>query len=368
MSLLDRLRYRWLGLTKGMAFPARVKDLAVRQLIGHNRIIGWEEGLPVRSLTIPAEYSNASALMMARLYNNLRPARQYPGLASLSLTNRCDCTCPHCFAAGQEGTDLSTATWCRVIREALDLGAFTVVINGGEPLLREDLPEILRAVDQDQATCLLYTNGALLAERAGELHAAGLRRVAVAIDFADAERHDQHRGRPGIYQRALAGLAAAQERGMLVALSTFASTERLEDGTLQAIFDLALELGVNEIMVYDLLPAGRLHDADAIRAAVPEFRQRFRQFVQPWWDRADGPGIWWYGQVTKATNLGCPGGTTMLNISHTGEVRPCDFCRTTVGSVVNESLDSLWWKLNAAARQRMGCSPSCLVLAKEQEE
>jgi len=276
MTLLERLRYKWISLTNGTAQFGRIKQEAVRQLIGHTRIIGWENGLPVRSLTIPAEYSRANALMMARLYNSIRPAVQLPGVMSLSITNRCDCECPHCCAAGQDGDELPADAWREIIARGLELGVFSCVITGGEPLLRDDLGGLIGSIDPDRATCLVYTNGSRLADRARELYAAGLRRVAIAVDFADGREHDEHRRHKGLYEKAVQGCQEAKRLGMLVGISTFASPQRLENGVLAGIFELARRLEVHEIFVYDLLPSGRLSGDANPGTGTAEYRNRFR--------------------------------------------------------------------------------------------
>ncbi len=363
MSLLARARYELTALLHGATFLRQVKREAVRQLIGHDRIIGWEGGLPVRSLTIPAEYSPAFALSAARLYNSLRTKVASPGIASLSVTDRCDCSCPHCFAFDQPGADLTASAWADVIRQAMDLGVFTFVINGGEPLLHPELARIVSAIDPRSATCLLYTNGSRLAERATELRRAGLSRVAIALDSADPAAHDRHRGHPGLFNKLMAGYAEARRLGMLVGFSTFATPERLEDGTLEGIFEFARCAGAPEVIVYDALPSGKLQNCTELKRPNSEYRQRLKLLIETWWARTDAPGIWWYGHVSSSRNFGCSGGLSMFSVSHSGEVRPCDFCRTTVGRVQEHRLEELWDRLNRRARtHRAEHGPGCLLM------
>jgi MoaA/NifB/PqqE/SkfB family radical SAM enzyme len=340
----------------------QVKKEAVRQLIGHTKIIGWEDGYPVRGLAIPAEYSPAYVRSTARLYNSMRSKLNYPGLATLSVTNRCDCSCPHCFAYDQAGEVLSVAGWQDIIEQAMEMGVFSFVITGGEPLLNPDLPAIIRAVDPDKASVNLYTNGSQLAGMAAELHGAGLRRISVSLDFADEQSHDSHRKQAGLFNKALAGIEAAQSRGMLTGISTFVTRERFEDGTLEKIFELATRLRVNEITVYNALPAGRLQSVTSLKHLDMDYEQALKRFISSWWQRDNVPGIWWYAHISSTSNLGCTGGTSMFNISHRGEFRTCDFCRTSVGSVLEERLDSLWGKLGRYADQKKTEGSGCLLL------
>ncbi len=340
----------------------QVKKEAVRQLIGHTKIIGWENGFPVRGLAIPAEYSPAYVRSTARLYNSMRSRLNAPGLATLSVTNRCDCSCPHCFAYDQAGEDLPLSVWQDVIEQAMELGVFSFVITGGEPLLNPDLPDIIRAVDPDKASINLYTNGSQLSAMAATLHDAGLRRISVSLDFAEQQAHDDHRKQAGLFNKALAGIEAAQGRGMLTAISTFVTRERFENGTLEKIFALATQLRVNEITVYNALPAGRLQPVTALKHADRGYEQALKRFISSWWQRDNVPGIWWYGHISSTSNLGCTGGTSMFNVSHRGEFRPCDFCRTSVGSVVAERLEPLWGKLCRYAEKKKTEGSGCLLL------
>lgn len=361
MTIFDKIRYKIISSISGLSQIKKVKNAAIKQLIGHTKIIGWDDGLPVRSLAIPAEYSEISANMSAKMYNNIRPQIKYPGLLSISVTNQCDCDCAHCYAADQTGTDLQLDKWKHVIAEGIDLGAFACIITGGEPLVREDLPELIKAVDKKRATCLVYSNGYLLEERVDELYDAGLRRIAVSIDFSSADKHDEHRKKPGLFDKVLRGVKAAQKRGMLVGLSTFSSPERIENGELEKIFQLAKENKFNEIIVYDLLPSGNLQGCSRLGTSSPEYLNELKQLISKWWDDEKAPGIWWYGHISAYNNLGCSGGSTMINVSHDGKVRPCDFSRMDVGSVTEQNLLSLWYKLQIEADRHKTNGCQCML-------
>ena len=361
MNIWGRLRYKYICTINGLTHMKKVKNAAIKQLIGHTKIIGWEDGLPVRSLAIPAEYSETSANMTAKMYNSIRPQIKYPGLLSISVTNDCDCDCKHCYAAGQNGNDLSLDKWKSIIDEGLDLGAFSCVITGGEPLVRKDLPDLIRAVDKKRSTCLVYSNGYLLEDRVDELYDAGLRRIAVSIDYVSPEKHDEHRKKPGLFAQVMKGIAAAKKKGMLVGLSTFSSPERVENGELEKIFQFAKDNGFNEIMVYDLLPSGNLSECSRLGTNSQEYLSSLKSLITKWWDDEHAPGIWWYGHISAYNNLGCSGGSTMINISHDGKVRPCDLSRMDVGSVTEESLLALWYKLQIKADQHKTNGCQCML-------
>ena len=78
------------------------------------------------------------------------------------LTYRCPLQCPYCsnpLDFAQQGEELSTEEWIRVFREAREMGAAQLGFSGGEPLVRQDLAELIKAArDMGYYTCLLYTS------------------------------------------------------------------------------------------------------------------------------------------------------------------------------------------------------------------
>ncbi|MCP9881637.1 radical SAM protein [Cyanobium sp. Alchichica 3B3-8F6] len=115
------------------------------------------------------------------------------GVLRLSLTARCNLACPYCLPDGVEPPGLLTlAQRLAVIEAAVKLGARSLRLTGGEPLLHSGLEELIAAVQQLRATepegpglreIALTSNGALLsAERARALRGAGLDRITLSLD------------------------------------------------------------------------------------------------------------------------------------------------------------------------------------------
>ena len=106
----------------------------------------------------------------------------------LSLTARCNLACPYCLPDGQEPAGLlSQEQRLRVIEAAVALGATSLRLTGGEPLLHPQLEALIEAVqplrDRGLRDIALTSNGLLLsAERAQRLRAAGLNRLTLSLD------------------------------------------------------------------------------------------------------------------------------------------------------------------------------------------
>jgi GTP 3',8-cyclase len=143
-----------------------------------------------------------------RVHNNLR----------VSVTDRCNLRCVYCMP--EEVTFLDRAELltfeeiAHFVRVAAPLGIDKIRLTGGEPLMRRDLPKLVRLlVDVPGIRDLgLTTNGLLLAGQAQALYDAGLRRINVSLDTLDAGRFRQLSRRDGVEQ-VLEGIAAAKRAG-----------------------------------------------------------------------------------------------------------------------------------------------------------
>jgi cyclic pyranopterin phosphate synthase len=111
----------------------------------------------------------------------------------------------------------------RFVRIAASLGVRKLRITGGEPLLRRDLPNLIRMLGaiegiQDLA---LTTNGVLLAEQGQALYDAGLRRINVHLDTLDRARFEKITRRDD-FDKVMAGIDAAQRIGYRVKINAVA--------------------------------------------------------------------------------------------------------------------------------------------------
>ncbi|WP_083977248.1 GTP 3',8-cyclase MoaA [Kitasatospora azatica] len=137
----------------------------------------------------------------------------------VSLTDRCNLRCTYCMPA--EGLNwlpkAEVLTDDEIVRLAQiavrRLGIASVRLTGGEPLLRRGLPGLVARLTELGVDLSLTTNGIGLARMAGELKAAGLRRVNVSLDTLRPERYQAITRRDRIAD-VFAGLAAARDAGL----------------------------------------------------------------------------------------------------------------------------------------------------------
>lgn len=122
---------------------------------------------------------------------------------------RCNFRCWFCHywrdPMGDE-PELPVEGFRRGAAKLAELGTLLVSLAGGEPLARPDIVEVVRAVGRWHFTFLTTNGWFVTRELAEELFAEGMWGASISIDYADPERHDQRRGMPGAFERALAAI------------------------------------------------------------------------------------------------------------------------------------------------------------------
>ncbi len=122
-----------------------------------------------------------------------------------SITNRCNLRCRMCDIPYGKIEELATEQWKDVIKDASRLGAQTIVFSGGEPLLREDIFELITFSRANNLNACVTSNGHLIDERVAQnLSASGVNVVNISVE-GNKETHDYLRGL-GSFDKAIRAL------------------------------------------------------------------------------------------------------------------------------------------------------------------
>jgi cyclic pyranopterin phosphate synthase len=147
----------------------------------------------------------------------------------ISATDRCDLRCVYCMCEDMtflpKAEVLSLEELDRLCRAFVSMGVRKIRLTGGEPLVRSNVITLIRSlgtlVGQGLDELTLTTNGTQLARHAGDLRAAGVRRINVSLDTLQPERY-RAVTRWGRLEKVMEGLAAAQEAGLRVKINAVA--------------------------------------------------------------------------------------------------------------------------------------------------
>ncbi len=169
----------------------------------------------------------------------------------VSVTDRCNLRCNYCMPQEEyiwlpRQELLTFEEIARLVEVFTSLGVQDVRLTGGEPLLRRDLPQLVRMLSANPSVrdLALTTNGILFAEQAKELRAAGLHRLTVSLDTLRPEKFAALTGRNN-HAQVMSGIAAARELGY----------PKLK-------LDTVVLRGVNEDELADLIEYGRGVEAE----------------------------------------------------------------------------------------------------------
>jgi len=168
-----------------------------------------------------------------------------PIVVSFEVTDSCTCWCKHCDHGGprDDSHNLKPADYRRYMDV---LRPCVVQVSGGEPLMRDEIVDIVRAIKSDSGIpyTILVSNWSLMTEEKYEaLHAAGVDQFSVSLDFPD-ERHDDFRGLPGLYKHLEELIPCVARKGYDdIVLNSCITSENL--GEINAIADKSREWGVN---------------------------------------------------------------------------------------------------------------------------
>ncbi|MCC7382258.1 MAG: TIGR04053 family radical SAM/SPASM domain-containing protein [Deltaproteobacteria bacterium] len=185
---------------------------------------------------------------------------QAPFLAIWEVTQACDLACAHCRACATTGRDpeeLTTAEGKRLLAQIAAMGTPLAVLTGGDPAKRPDLVELVEHGVHCGLTMAVTPSGTPLLTRdlVVQLKAAGLSRLAVSVDGADAATHDAFRGVAGSFAQSLRILRDAREIGLEVQVNTTAGPHNR--GTIGAMADLVARVGAALWSVFLVVPTGR---------------------------------------------------------------------------------------------------------------
>ncbi len=305
-----------------------------------------------------------------------------PILSEVAITRRCNIQCRFCYAdsapAGNfscASADASRELSFDQIKEILniirkDAEVPSVSFTGGEPAIREDLPELI----QYASTTLnmrvnLITNGTLITDKSAEkLKRSGLASAQVSIEAPDPEIHDRITGVPGSHGRSVAGLKALRNAGIHVhPHSTICSVNQ---NVVQDMALFAKSLGVDRFSANLVIPSGR-GDRPELQVAYTEMDLLIPKIMSAA-EKANVRFMWYsptplclFNPVAhQLGNKGCSACEGLLSIDPEGNVLPCSSWPEPVGNILTDGFDSIWFGDRAVfIREKKSAHPECFTCA-----
>ncbi len=270
-----------------------------------------------------------------------------PLVGSFELTHRCNLNCLHCYLGPQScrhelrGREMDTARVHALIDEMTGGGCLNLLITGGEPLLREDFPEIYRHAKENGLLVTLFTNGTLLTEECIELF-SDLPPVEVEISIygASAAVYEGVTRIRGSYEKSLAGVRGLLAHGIKVNLKTVLMTINRHE--FSAMENMAKELGVkfrfdagiSPRLDGDVAPLSlRVSPEEAVEREMtgPGKLRSWRDFFERFRDRTLGASLY-----------ECGAGLTAFHVDPFGRLSPCMMVSDVVFDISDSGFMQGW--------------------------
>lgn len=294
---------------------------------------------------------------VARRFNNRLSA---PILVFAEVTWRCDAHCIHCSVAADQQSvqnEMTTEEWKRIIDQLAELHVFYITFTGGEPLLREDLDELISYCGKRGIRPELVTNGShLTEERIESLSRAGLKAIQVDLDSIDAATHDRFRGFPGLYKKVVEAIPILAQSEIDLQVSSVVS--RLNVDQIADVMEFTNELGALRYSFMHLIHTGVAKNHPEIRPQAEEYISMLREVYEreqemkvfvfypslPAAYYIEALGEDGYRKVRQLKKVGsCVAGTVICVFSPQGDVKPCDISLDIhLGNALTTPLKHIW--------------------------
>ncbi len=303
---------------------------------------------------------------------------QPPFMVSYSITRKCNLKCKHCYSSSVDQAapdELLTEEAFRLVDDLSEWGIGLLIIDGGEPLCREDLLDILKYASSKGIRTTIGSNATLIDEgMAKKLLEVGVMGVAISVDGVDAETHDSFRGLSGAFEQAFKGIEACRKAGLPFQFNMVIRKDTLPQ--LEAMLRLAVDSGANAAEFFDLVAAGRAkHECEAQVLNNDE-----RKWAMEWLAQSQEdcpiiirvPGCPMYPLLLQQKKIqpkhfpvemlsrvpyygrGCAAGMPMgyVMVQYNGEVNPCMLLQVNLGNIREQNIRSIWENSPVLSRLR----------------
>jgi radical SAM protein with 4Fe4S-binding SPASM domain len=278
---------------------------------------------------------------------------------TIELTHRCNLGCVHCYCRRPAGdrtareAEMSYDTICRIVDEAAEMGCLTLLVTGGEPLLRDDFPEIYKYIVSKGILVVLFTNATLVTSRIIDLLSEyPPLLVEVSLYGPTQKVYESITGVPGSFRRCVEGIRMLADMGVDFYLKTPTMAQNKDH--LADLEEFSNSLGIDFRFGVMLNP--RLNDMDC-RFAPYDHRLSLQEIVDLEFSTPERVAFWesfvenQQSSSRSDTIYHCGAGLFGFLIDDRGSLNMCALSREPGYDLVNGTFREGWASL-VKLRQR----------------
>jgi radical SAM protein with 4Fe4S-binding SPASM domain len=288
--------------------------------------------------------------------------RFVPLVLSWNVTRTCNLKCPHCHinaTTKQLKNELTTQEAKALIDQICEVSRPLLILSGGEPLLREDIFELIRYGAAKGLKMGLGSNGSLIDARiAKRLKETGIETVSISLDSHIPEQHDEFRGVKGSWEKAVRAIKSLRDEGVLVQVNTTVTQQNYDQ--IDDIMSLVEGFGVENFHLFFLVPTGRgvkLADISPSKyesmirttfAKTAKHKLNVKPSCAPQFMR-----------IAKSMGLdmsrwirGCIAGLYYCRVYPNGDITPCPYLPIKLGNIREKSFKEIWFNSEIFKKMR----------------
>lgn len=290
-----------------------------------------------------------------------------PYRMDLAITYRCNNECLHCYnARSRDFHELDTKSWFKIIDRLWELGIPHIVFTGGEPTLRDDLPELIAYAEQKGQITGINTNGRKLSDPTylARLIKAGLDHIQITFESHKPEIHDLMVNARGAWQETVEGIRNAVSQDIYMMTNTTMLTINYDH--IAETLDYLADLNVPTVGLNALIYAGKGKDAGT---GLPERKlQQLLDIAKQKTTQNHQKLIWYtptqYCRFNPIQNdlgvKGCSAALYNMCIEPDGAVLPCQSYYQPMGNMLTDDWNTIWnHDLALSLRERKNLPKKC---------
>jgi MoaA/NifB/PqqE/SkfB family radical SAM enzyme len=225
-------------------------------------------------------------------------------------------------------------------------------------MVREDIFEIVNAID-DRSSSILFTSGLnLTLETAKKLKNSGLFGIGISLDSHDEHKHNKNRNSKQAFDYAVRALQNANKAGLYTMAQTVILKQDLDQEEMFSLFKFAKANGAHEVKILEPILSGNLLTEQSLNGVLYDKSSREKLIeIQHKANKKFGfPKVTTFSYTESEEKYGCGAGTQHSYISADGYLYPCDFVPMNFGNVRDESIIKLWKEMNKViGMPKIGC-------------
>lgn len=273
-------------------------------------------------------------------------------IISWNTTNKCNMHCKHCYRNSgiKAERELNTLEGKKLIDEVKEAGFKIMIFSGGEPLIREDIYELIEYASNSGLRTVIGSNGTLITEEiAKKLKDSGAMGIGISLDSLNSKKHDEFRGFKSAWVEAVKGMKNCKAVGLPFQIHS--TVMKWNKDEILNITNFGRGLGAVAHHIFFLVPTGRGENIEDQSLTPFQYEKLLKDIMikQKQVDIELKPTCApQFMRIANELNMrprfrrGCLAGVSYCIVSPVGDVQPCAYLDKPIGNVREVPFSELW--------------------------